>query len=80
MVAASVQDRDSVNSEAFSPDSHTLATTSDETTVRLWDLSGLADLLGHVVERACAITVQGLNPAEWDYYISGLPYQETCPG
>ena len=42
-------------------------------------LTGLNDLLGHAVERACSFTRGGLDPNEWTRYIPGLPYQDTCP-
>ena len=69
-----------VYSAVFAPDRHALATASDDGTVILWDLSGLNDLRGHAVERACSITGRGLDRNEWARYVSGLVYQDTCPG
>ncbi|MGH3754968.1 MAG: WD40 repeat domain-containing protein [Pseudonocardiaceae bacterium] len=68
------------HSVAFAPDGHTLATASDDQTVRLWDLTGINDLLSHPVERACSFTHGGLDHGEWAHYIPGSPYQNTCPG
>jgi len=69
---------DWVFSVAFAPDGTTLATASTDATVILWDLTGLNDLLDHAVERACSITVRGLDHEEWARYTEGLPYQDTC--
>jgi WD40 repeat protein len=44
---------------AFAPDGHTLATASWDETMRLWDLTGLNDLLHQAVERACSFTRGG---------------------
>jgi signal transduction histidine kinase len=43
----------------FSPDGTTLATTSTDDRLTLWDLTGVRDLQDHAAERACAITGQG---------------------
>ena len=42
-------------------------------------LSRLTDLRAHLTEVACGITGGGLDPAQWAHYITGLPYQLTCP-
>ncbi|MEO7194934.1 MAG: hypothetical protein ABIZ05_08945, partial [Pseudonocardiaceae bacterium] len=68
-----------VSSVMFASDGRSLATGSNDGTVILWDLAGLNNLRNHAVERACAITRGGLDHDEWHRYVSGLPYQDTCP-
>jgi WD40 repeat protein len=46
--------------------------------IALLDLTPLADVEAHAVERSCEIMGGGLTPEDWDYYIPGLPYQDTC--
>ena len=68
-----------VLSVAFTPDSHTLA-TADNNATTLWDLNGLNYIREHAEERACSILGHGLSPDEWDLYIQGLEYKDSCAG
>jgi len=67
-----------VYSVAFSPDGRTLAAGGNP--VILWDMAALNDLRGHAAQRACSLTGRGLNRSEWNHYISGLAYRDTCAG
>ena len=59
-------------------DGHTLATASADTTVLLWDFTGLAELRDQAVARACVAAGGGLTEEEWGRYITTLPYEPTC--
>jgi WD40 repeat protein len=67
-----------VTSLTFSPDGHRLAIGTDKR-VLMWGLAGLNELRNYPIERACALTGRGLSNEEWSAYISGLPYEHTCP-
>ena len=58
---------------AFSPDGHTLATTSHDTTARLWETNSES-----VAAQICSITTAITN-SEWDHYLPGLAYRPPCP-
>ncbi|MGH8571574.1 MAG: hypothetical protein ACREX8_03225, partial [Gammaproteobacteria bacterium] len=46
-----------------------------------WANAVLNDLRDHLVERSCTVTGGDLSRAEWGgRYLTGLPYQDTCPG
>jgi WD40 repeat protein len=67
-----------VRSVAFSPDGGTLATVGGNKVV-LWDLTELQDLRDHAIARACTITKSGLDRDDWARFVTGLPFQSTCP-
>lgn len=67
---------ESIASIAFSPDSHTLATSTgrSDTAVRLWDVqSARTDSV------LCARVGRSLTPDEWQRYAPELPYRHVCP-
>ncbi|MEU0882740.1 TIR domain-containing protein [Lentzea sp. NPDC005914] len=55
-----------------------LATTSEDNTVQLWDLTGLDELSKHGADWACVSAGGGLTEQEWSRYAPTLPYEQTC--
>lgn len=68
-----------LNPMIFSPDGRTLVTGSNiGGGIQLRDLTGLYELREQAAERACERSNGGLSRYEWDLYVVGLPYQDTC--
>jgi WD40 repeat protein len=60
---------------AFTPDGRQILTGSSSNQAVLWSWQA-ADL---AVE-GCRRVTRNLTREEWDRYLGGLPYRETCPG
>lgn len=72
---------DAVYKVAFDPAGTTLATSSRDRTVILWDLRSVHNTGSGLVRRACARVGRGLSGQEWRRYVTdvtGIEYRETC--
>ncbi|MFI6501285.1 WD40 repeat domain-containing protein [Nonomuraea typhae] len=62
-----------VQAAAYRRDGHVLATTSDDDTIRLWDIAPDKEQ-----NRICTHTGAVLDPGEWHQYLPGVPYLRPC--
>ncbi|MGH3498139.1 MAG: hypothetical protein ACRDP1_11825, partial [Nocardioidaceae bacterium] len=57
----------------FNPNGHTLATTGYDDRVRLWDTSP-----DQAARNICPLISTVITPAQWQQYITDLPYNPPC--
>ncbi|MCY1143577.1 TIR domain-containing protein [Actinoplanes sp. Pm04-4] len=62
----------------FSPDGSRLAAGGGPA-VYIWDLTELRTLLSDPLASACGLVGTGWTRQEWNRYVSGVPFRDTCP-
>ncbi|MEU9850654.1 caspase family protein [Streptomyces sp. NPDC047985] len=66
---------------AFRPDGRYAATASGGgDSLIIWDLNRLPDISADLFGAACTVAEGGLTEDEWETYVPGQPYQDTCDG
>ncbi|WP_371106015.1 MULTISPECIES: WD40 repeat domain-containing protein [Streptomyces] len=63
-----------LRSVAFSPGGRTVATGGDDQSVMLWNINPQ-----HASAELCRTAGRNLTPQEWQQFLPGTSYRETCP-
>jgi WD40 repeat protein len=69
-----------VNGVQFAGETSRLVTAGGDGRLAAWDLATLNGVRQRPVDAACAVAGRGLDQGEWDGYIPGLGYRDTCVG
>jgi len=63
----------------FSENGRSVIAGSDDHVLTVESLDKLYDIRGKAVEHACARTGGGLSREQWNSFVPGIPFQNSCP-